>query len=111
MTAPDHMLEDANGTCMKRGIHTWSLRQTRRGSNRLNSLLRGWSSYFNYGTRLQAYRAVDHHVYDRVRHFLARRHNEPGRGTRRFSHDYVHGEGGVMHLRRLHIGSPPKAVR
>ena len=32
MTAPDHMLEDANGTCMKRGIHTWSLRQTRGGS-------------------------------------------------------------------------------
>jgi hypothetical protein len=32
MTAPDHMLEDANGTCMKRGIHTWCLRQTRRGS-------------------------------------------------------------------------------
>lgn len=79
--------------------------------SRLNSLLRGWSSYFSYGTRLQAYRAVDHHVYDRVRHFLARRHNEPGRGTRRFSHEYVHGEGGVMHLRRLHIGPPPKAVR
>lgn len=79
--------------------------------NRLNSLLRGWSSYFSYGTRLQAYRAVDHHVYDRVRHFLARRHNEPGRGTRRFSHDYVHGEGGVLHLRRMHIGPPPRAVR
>lgn len=27
MTAPDHMLEDTNGTCMKRGIHTWSLRE------------------------------------------------------------------------------------
>lgn len=79
--------------------------------SRLNSLLRGWSSYFSYGTRLQAYRAVDQHVYDRVRHFLARRHNETGRGTRRFSHEYVHGEGGVMHLRRLHIGPPPKAVR
>lgn len=79
--------------------------------NRLNSLLRGWSSYFDYGTRLQAYRAVDNYVYDRARHFLARRHNEPGRGTRRFSRDYVYGEGGVMHLKRLHIGSPPKAVR
>ena len=79
--------------------------------NRLNRLLRGWSSYFDYGTRLQAYRAVDHHVYDRVRHFLARRHNEPGRGTRHFSRDYVYGESGVMHLKRLHIGPPPKAVR
>mgnify|MGYP001333327623 CR=1 FL=1 len=79
--------------------------------SQLNSLLRGWSSYFSYGTRLQAYRAVDHHVYDRVRHFLARRHNEPGRGTRRFSRDYVFGEGGVMRLRQAHIGPPPKAVR
>lgn len=79
--------------------------------NQLNSLLRGWSAYFNYGTRLQAYRGIDHHVYDRVRHFLARRHNEPGRGTRRFSHDYIHGAGGVLHLRRVHIGPPPTAVR
>jgi len=79
--------------------------------NRLNRLLRGWSAYFGYGTRLQAYRAVDHHVYESVRHFLARRHNEPGRGTRRFSHDYVFGEGGVMRLRDAHVGPPPKAVR
>jgi RNA-directed DNA polymerase len=79
--------------------------------SQLNSLLRGWSSYFSYGTRLQAYRAVDHHVYDRVRHFLARRHHEPGRGTRRFSRNYVFGEGGVMRLRQAHIGPPPKAMR
>jgi RNA-directed DNA polymerase len=79
--------------------------------SQLNSLLRGWANYFSYGTRLQAYRAVDQHVYDRVRHFLARRHNEPGRGTRRFSRDHVYGEGGVLHLKRLHIGPPSKAVR
>jgi RNA-directed DNA polymerase len=79
--------------------------------NRLNRLLRGWSAYFSYGTRLQAYRAVDHHVYESVRHFLARRHKEPGRGTRRFSHEYVFGDGGVMRLRHAHIGPPPKAVR
>jgi len=79
--------------------------------NRLNRLLRGWSAYFSYGTRLQAYRAVDHHVYESVRHFLARRHKVPGRGNRRFSYDYVYGEGGVMRLRTAHIGPPPKAMR
>ncbi len=79
--------------------------------NRLNRLLRGWSAYFSYGTRLQAYRAVDHHVYESVRHFLVRRHHVPGRGNRRFSYDYVYGEGGVMRLRNAHIGPPPKAVR
>lgn len=34
--------------------------------DRLNRLLLGWSTYFGYGTRLQAYRAVDQHVYDCV---------------------------------------------
>ena len=75
--------------------------------DRLNRLLVGWSGYFGYGTRLQAYRAVDNHVYDRVRHFLARRHNVPGRGTRHFSRNDVFGELGVLLLRRKHIGVPP----
>ena len=35
--------------------------------DRLNRILRGWSNYFGYGTRLMAYRAVDHYVYERVR--------------------------------------------
>jgi RNA-directed DNA polymerase len=79
--------------------------------NRLNSLLRGWSSYFDYGTRLQAYRAVDNYVYERVRHFLARRHKEPGRGTRRFSRPYVYGKERVLYLKSWHDVSSSKAVR
>ena len=27
---------------------------------RLNNLLRGWATYFGYGTRLMTYRAADH---------------------------------------------------
>jgi Reverse transcriptase (RNA-dependent DNA polymerase)/Group II intron, maturase-specific domain len=42
--------------------------------DRLNRLLRGWTTYFSHGTRMPAYRAVDNHVYDQVRHFLVRRH-------------------------------------
>jgi RNA-directed DNA polymerase len=60
--------------------------------DRLNRLLAGWSSYFSHGTRLSAYRAVDRHVTERVRSFLARRHKEPGRGTRRFSWEEIHGK-------------------
>jgi hypothetical protein len=41
--------------------------------DRLNRILRGWSNYFGYGTRLMAYRAVDHYVHERVRNFLRRR--------------------------------------
>jgi RNA-directed DNA polymerase len=79
--------------------------------DRLNRLLVGWSAYFGYGTRLPAYRAVDQHVYDRVRHFLTRRHKVQGRGTRRFPHADVFGELGVLHLRRVHLGPPPRALR
>jgi RNA-directed DNA polymerase len=79
--------------------------------DRLNRLLRGWSAYFGYGSRLPAYRAVDNHVYERVRNFLTRRHKVAGRGSHRFTDDYVFGEGGVLRLRRVHIGPRPTAVR
>jgi RNA-directed DNA polymerase len=75
----------------------------------LNPVLRGWAQYFAYGTRLRAYRAVDHYVWERVRHFLRRRHKVPSRGTRRFSGDVVFGELGVYRLRRFHLGSPAHA--
>jgi RNA-directed DNA polymerase len=77
--------------------------------DRLNRLLLGWSTYFGYGTRLQAYRAVDQHVYDCVRHFLCRRHNVKGRGTQQFPYDVVFGTLGVLRLRRVHVGPPPCA--
>jgi RNA-directed DNA polymerase len=38
--------------------------------DRLNQTLRGWSTYFSYGTRKAAYGAVDNYVYESVRHFL-----------------------------------------
>jgi len=58
-----------------------------------------------------AYRAVDNHVYGRVRHFLRRRHKVQGRGTRRFSDDHVFGRLGVLRLRRVHLGPLPWALR
>jgi RNA-directed DNA polymerase len=79
--------------------------------DRLNRLLRGWSTYFSHGTRMPAYRAVDYHVYDRVRHFLVRRHKVPSRGTNRFSYEAVYGALGVLHLRRVHLGPQPCASR
>ncbi len=75
----------------------------------LNTVLRGWAGYFSYGTRLMAYRAVDHYVVERVRHFLRRRHKVPTRGTKRFAAEVVFGELGVFHLRRFHVGSPAHA--
>jgi RNA-directed DNA polymerase len=79
--------------------------------DRLNHLLRGWATYFGYGTRLMAYRAADNHVYGSVRGFLTRRHKVPSRGTRQFSDHVVFGELDVLRLRRMHIGAPPIAAR
>ena len=77
----------------------------------LNSLLRGWSSYFSYGTRLIAYRAADNYVYHSVRCFLRRRHKVQSQGTRRFSDGVVFNELGVLRLRRVHLGPMPTAAR
>lgn len=79
--------------------------------DQLNSLLRGWSSYFSYGTRLIAYRAADNHVYHSARRFLRRRHKVHSRGTRRFSDEVVFNELGVLRLRRVHLGPLPTAAK
>jgi RNA-directed DNA polymerase len=79
--------------------------------DQLNRLLRGWCAYFDYGTRLIAYRAVDNHVYHSVRRFLIRRHKVQSQGTRRFSDEVVFGELGVLRLRHVHLGAPPWVCR
>jgi len=79
--------------------------------DRLNRILRGWSAYFGYGTRLIAYRAVDTYVLERARHFLRRRHKVQSRGAYRFSDAVVFGELGVLRLRHVHVGSVPSALK
>ena len=69
--------------------------------DRLNATLRGWSNYFCLGDRYPAYRAVNHHVYQRVRVFLRRRHKVPSLGTARYSDDVVFGKLGVLRLMTL----------
>jgi RNA-directed DNA polymerase len=73
----------------------------------LNRTLRGWSNYFNHGTRYRAYRAVDNYVYERTRNFLRRRHKVPTRGTRRFAAQKIFGELGVLRLRTVLLGALP----
>jgi len=75
--------------------------------DRLNRLLRGWSNYFNYGTRRQAYRAVDNHTAERVRHFLRQRHHVPTRGTRILADETIFGPLGVFRLRPVQLAAPP----
>jgi RNA-directed DNA polymerase len=79
--------------------------------DQLNRKLKGWSAYFNYGTRLMAYRAVDNYVYERVRYFLRRRHKVRSRGTQTFSREKVFEEFGVIRLRRIHLDALTTAGR
>jgi len=72
-------------------------------------LLRGWAHYFSHGTRLMAYRAVDHYVYERAQHFPRRRHKVPTRGTQRFGYHVVFGALGVFELRGFCYGLPAHA--
>ena len=74
--------------------------------DQLNQILRGWSAYFSYGTRGSVYRAVDQYVYDRVRHFLRKRHKVSSRGTARFTYDVTFGELGVFRFRRAPSAPP-----
>ena len=46
----------------------------------LNRLLRGWCGYFSPGSHYATDRAIEAHLYDRVRNFLVRRHKMPTRG-------------------------------
>src|SRR5262249_51906373 len=72
----------------------------------LNRTLRGWSSYFNLGSPVAAFRSVDHYVRERVRGLLARRHKVADGGNGRFTHDEIHRNRGVLCLERLPRPAP-----
>jgi RNA-directed DNA polymerase len=89
----------------KEEVRRWLYRQNVRPMEEivatLNMKLRGWATYFRYGSVLRVRRKLDRFVYDRVRNFLRRRHQVTTRGTRRWRWDYVFGELGVVSLNTL----------
>ncbi len=72
----------------------------------VNRVTGGWATYFRYGSRRLAYRAVETYVDERVRHFLRRRHKLIGQGSRRFSSHRIFGELGIRRLGALDVLSP-----
>jgi len=62
-------------------LSPWNVGAWPQVAKRVNRILVGWSNYFSHGTCYHAYRAVDNHLYDRVRHFLRRRHKVKSGGT------------------------------
>ena len=88
--------EKVNAVLTPRNTEPWPEVRTH-----LNQLLRGWSGYFSYGTLRRAYQAMDHHIADRVRHFLGRRRQAPTSGTRTIPDQVVFGRLGVLQLHRV----------
>jgi len=70
---------------VKRKLHEvltpWNVGPWPEVADRVNRIVVGWSNYFRHGTLKAAYRAVDNQLYDRVRHFLRRRHKIKSSGT------------------------------
>ena len=67
--------------------------------DQLNQKLVGWQNYFRYGTVAKAYQGVNLYVYDRVRHFLRRRHKATSsKGSHQFPITAVFGSLGVHRM-------------
>jgi RNA-directed DNA polymerase len=79
-------------------LERWNIAPCAKVCQKLNQQLRGWRQYFGWGSKSQAYRAVDEYVYDRVRNFLRRRHQVSSQGTRQFPSERVYGSLGVFRL-------------
>lgn len=65
----------------------------------LTRLMRGWGGYFSPGSHYVTDRAIEAHIYDRVRSFLVRRHKMPPRSIGPFTMEAVFGKLGVPRLR------------
>jgi RNA-directed DNA polymerase len=56
----------------------------------INSLLRGWCAYFDYGAVLKTYKRVHRYTGSRVRHWLMRRTKQRGAGIDRIPDEYLY---------------------
>lgn len=74
--------------------------------DQINAFMRGWCGYFSYGSHYATDRVLEAYLYDRVRHFLVRRHKVPSRGTNRFSMKVVFGQMGVLRPRMGRVDRP-----
>lgn len=66
--------------------------------SQVNRRLIGWANYFCIGTLSRTYRNLDEYTCMLLRKFLVRRHKVPGRGTRRFSNQWLRSELGLVKL-------------
>ncbi len=83
---------------LRQVLHPGNLAPWKQVKDQVNRILKGWSGYFNYGTKRKAYMGVDQYVAIRARHLLRRRHKVKSRGTCRFGDERIFGEFGMHRL-------------
>jgi len=72
----------------------------------LNRKLRGWANYFCLGPVSKAYRAVDSHTRERLRHWLCRKHKKAGSGTGAYPNEYLYERLGLIRLEKQTANLP-----
>lgn len=75
----------------------WTWQQTADVIRSLNQRMVGWANYFRLGQASPAYRAIDDHARNRLRHWLRHKYKRTGRCTRQFP-DSLLAEWGLVRL-------------
>ena len=67
----------------------------------LNRMLLGWANYFRLGSVSKAYRVINRHTTHRLGRWLCKKHKIRGRGTVRYSREYLHHRLGLLDVQTL----------
>jgi group II intron reverse transcriptase/maturase len=73
---------------------------------RLNRMMVGWANYFCLGPVSKAYRAVERHSCRRLRQWLRAKHKGQGLGAKRYPHESLYGELGLVRLTKQTASLP-----